>query len=108
MFLQNVDSKTSEIGFGILWEVILEGLPKGPKSAQGCPTAVRKRFKGAQRIGGTQGIQKAAKGSPRAPQREPKGFREFSLYIQTPNQPPQWPLCYIYIYMVFFSPSSSK
>ena len=85
-----------QIGFGTLCELILGGLaPKGPKRQ---PQAVQRLFKNGSKepkgwIRGAQGTQKAAKGSPRAPRREPKGFRELSLYIQTPNQPAQWPLC---------------
>ena len=94
MCLKNVDPTTSEIGFGTLWEVILEGLAsKGHKRR---PKAVQRLFKNGSKepkgcIRGAQGTQKAAKGSPRAPPREPKGFRELSLYIQTPNQLPQRP-----------------
>ena len=91
-----------QIGFGTLCELILGGLaPKGPKRQ---PQAVQRLFKNGSKepkgwIRGAQGTQKAATGSPRAPQREPKGFRELSLYtyiyiyIQTPDQPPQRPLC---------------
>ena len=73
-----------QIGFGTLCELILGGLaPKGPKRQ---PQAVQRLFKNGSKepkgwIRGAQGTQKAATGSPRAPQREPKGFRELSLYI---------------------------
>ena len=71
MFLRNVDLKTSEIGFGTLWEVILEGLaPKGPKRR---PKAVQRLFKKSSKepkglIRGAPGTQKGAQGHPRGSQ----------------------------------------
>ena len=79
-----------QIGFGTLCELILGGLaPKGPKRQS---QAGQRLFKNGSKeskgwITGAQGTQKAATVSPRASQREPKGFRELSLYI------------YIYIYI---------
>ena len=83
-----------QIGFGTLCELILGGLaPKGPKRQ---PQAVQRLFKNGSKepkgwIRGAQGTQKAATGSPRAPQREPMGFRELSLYTYIH--------IYIYIYI---------
>ena len=72
-----------QIGFRTLWELILNELaPKEPKRQS---QAVQRLFKNGSKvpkgwIGNAQGTQKAATVSSRAPQREPKGFRELSLY----------------------------
>ena len=87
MFLQNVDPKTSEIGFGTIWEVILEGLaPKGPKRH---PKAVQRMFKNDSKkhkgwIRGARGTQKAARGNKSAPQRKPSPSI-FTLSIHRPS-----------------------
>ena len=73
-----------QIGFGTMRELILGGLaPKGPKRQ---PQAVQRLFTNGSKepkgwIRGAQGTQKAATGSSRAPQREPMGFRDLTLYI---------------------------
>ena len=90
-----------QIGFGTLCELILGGLaPKGPKRQ---PQAVQRLFKNGSKepkgwIRGAQGTQKAATGSPRAPQREPMGFREHFPYIHI----------YIYIYKLPFNRPSGR
>ena len=67
---------------------------RGPTSAAGRRSGAQEHPKGSQRE--SKDVPKQAHGT----QKTPKGSQRGIIYLQTPDQPPQRTLWYIYIYLI--------